>query len=529
MSVLPPFTVAEILDRCVRDDGARVYLRFGERRLTLAALGEQVNRFANGLLALGVRPGDRMAVMLPNHPDYVVAFLAMARLGVCQVPVNIKLQGASLEYLVDHSALRGIVVDARFAEQVRPVLRGDAVGLLVARGGRLDAGAGREVAFDEVASAGLPTPPPVAPSPGDPLLISYTSGTTGAPKGVLVSDTMLKAAGFAAARLADVRPGDVLFLWEPLYHIGGYEVLILGLLEPVTLGLVERFSVSRFWDEVGAYGATHVHYFGGVLSLLLKEPPSPADRARGVRVVWGGGCPVSIWRAVEERFGVRVRECYGMTEASSFTTLNTEERQGSVGRPLPYFEVRIADEAGRILGPGERGEIWVRALEPGVITTGYFRDPAATAAALEDGWLRTGDLGHLDADGFLYYAGRKKDSLRRLGENISAFEVERVVNEHPAVAESAVVGVPNEIADEDVKVFVRLKAGHRLDPLALLEWCEPRMPSFQLPRYVAFVEAFPKTPTERIRKELLPKGVDGATDLGPRSADRLRAGGGRAE
>ncbi len=513
MSALPPFTVAETLDRRVREDGGRVYLRFGERSLTLAALGEQVNRFANGLLALGVRPGDRVAVMLPNHPDYVVAFLAMARLGVCQVPVNIKLRGPSLRYLVEHSDLRGMVVDARFAEQVRPVLRAAALRLLVVRGGRLDAPAGGEVPFDEVAASGAPTPPPVAPSPGDPLLISYTSGTTGAPKGVLVSDTMLKAAGVAAARLADVRPGDTLFLWEPLYHIGGYEVLILGLLEPVTLGLVERLSVSRFWADVQAYRATHVHYFGGVLPLLLKEAPSPADRTHGVRVVWGGGCPVSIWRAVEERFGVMVRECYGMTEASSFTTLNTEGRQGSIGRPLPYFEVRVADEAGRFLGAGERGEIWVRALEPGVITTGYFRDPAATAAALVDGWLRTGDLGHRDADGFFYYAGRKKDSVRRLGENISAWEVERVVNEHPGVAESAVIGVPNEIADEDIKVFVRLKPGHRLDPRALLEWCEPRMPAFQLPRYVAIVDEFPKTPTERIRKDLLPKGADDCIDL----------------
>jgi crotonobetaine/carnitine-CoA ligase len=510
---LSPLTIRELLDARVREDGGRAYCRFGDERLTLAALGERVNRFANGLLALGVKPGDRVAVMLPNHPDYVVAFLAMARLGVCQVPVNINLRGPSLQYLVDHSALRGILLDARFREQALPALRPDNVGLVIARGGRVDTRFGRSIAFDEVIAGGAPTAPPVATAQDDTLLISYTSGTTGAPKGVLVSDKMLQAAGWAAARLAEVRAGDVLFLWEPLYHIGGYEVLILGLLEPVTLALVERFSVSRFWRQVRECGATHVHFFGGVLALLLKEPPSPDDRAHEARIAWGGGCPVSIWKAVEERFGVRVRECYGMTEASSFTTLNTEGKLGSVGKPLPYFDVRIADERGRFLGPGRKGEIWVRETEPGVITKGYFRDPEATASALVGGWLRTGDLGYYDEEGFFYYSGRKKDSLRRRGENVSAWEVERVVNEHPDVAESAVVGVENEIADQDIKVFIRLKPGRTLDPLALIKWCEPRMPRFQVPRYVAFVDEFPKSPTERIRKELLPKSVDGCWDL----------------
>jgi crotonobetaine/carnitine-CoA ligase len=202
---------------------------------------------------------------------------------------------------------------------------------------------------------------------------------------------------------------------------------------------------------------------------------------------------------------MRVRECYGMTEASSFTTLNTEDKLGSVGKPLPYFEVRIADDDGRFLGPEQRGEIWVKEKVPGVIMTGYFDNPAATAGALKDGWLRTGDLGYTDDEGFFYFAGRKKDSLRRRGENISAWEVERVLNEHPAVAESAVIGVDNEIADQDLKAFLRLKPGERLGAAELVQWCEPRMAAFQIPRFIAFIEDFPKTPTERIRKELLPR------------------------
>lgn len=511
-SVLSPLTIRELFDARVQADTHHVYCRFEDEAITLGALAARVNRFANGLLALGLRPGDRLAVMLPNHPDYVVAFLAMARIGICQVPINVNLKGASLQYLIDHSDLSGIILDARFGEQVVPVLRADNMPLVVARGA-FTIGHARIVPFPEIEAKGTAETPRVTTRQDDTLCILYTSGTTGAPKGVLVSDKMLQAAGWAAARLADVRAGDVLYLWEPIYHIGGCEVLILALLERVTLGLVERLSISRFWDDARRFGATHIHFFGGVLPLLLKEPPSPADRDHKVRIAWGGGCPAPMWKPFQERFGLRIRECYGMTEASSFTTLNTAEKFGSVGTPLPYFEVRIADDSGAFLGPNQRGEIWVRAKESGVVMKEYFRNPEAAAATLVDGWLRTGDFGYCDEEGFFYYAGRKKDSLRRRGENISAWEVERVLNQHPDIAESAVVGVDNDIADQDVKAFIRLKPGHDLDPLALIKWCEPRMARFQIPRYVAFIDQFPKTPTERIRKELLSRANDDCWDL----------------
>lgn len=511
-SVLSPLTIRELIDARVREDRDHVYCRFGEQTLTFGVLAERINRFANGLLQQGVRPGDRLAVMLPNHPDYIIAFLAMARIGVCQVPININLKGPSLQYLIDHSDLRGIILDARFRDQVLPVLRSDNVSLAIAHG-EFALDFAPVVPFGEIESQGSSVTPPIATRQDDTLCILYTSGTTGAPKGVLVTDKMLQATGWAAARLADVHAGDVPYLWEPLYHIGGCEVLILALLERVTLGLAERFSVSGFWDQARSYGATHMHYFGGVLPLLLKEPPRFDDRNHKVRIAWGGGCPASIWMPFQKRFGLRIRECYGMTEASSFTTLNLDEKVGSIGKPLPYFDVRIADQNNAFLGPHRRGEIWVREKESGFIMKEYFRNPDATAATLTNSWLRTGDSGYFDEKGFFYYTGRIKDSLRRRGENISAWEVERVVNEHPDVAESAVVGVANEISDQDVKVFIRQKPGHKLEPLALIQWCETRMAYFQLPRYVSFIDEFPKTPTERIRKELLSLATHDCWDL----------------
>ena len=513
LSPLLPLTIREMIDRRVAEDAEFVYCRFGELALTMGELDRRANCFANGLLALGIKRGDRVAVMLPNHPDYVVAFLAAARIGVCQVPVNINLRGAGLAYVLEHSRLRGMIVDSRFAEQVTPVLKPGMAEFIIGRGGAVGAAFAQAVTFDEVARRGAPTRPPVVTSQDDPLLISYTSGTTGVPKGVLVTDKMLQACGFAATTVADVRPADVLYLWEPIYHIAGCEVLIVALLNRVTLALAERFSVSRFWSEVRGYGATHIHFFGGVLGLLLKEPPAPGDREHGARIAWGGGCPISIWTKFQDRFGVRIRECYGMTEASSFTTVNTEGKIGSVGKPLPYFEVRVVDDNGHELGPGQKGEIWVKEKDPGVIMTGYFGNAEATASALKDGWLRTGDLGYMDDEGFYYFSGRKKESFRRRGENISAWEVERVLNEHPAVAECAVIGVESEFADQDIKAFLRLKPGEHLDALDLVKWCGPRMATFQIPRYVAFIDEFPKTPTERIRKEMLPRATEGCFDL----------------
>jgi crotonobetaine/carnitine-CoA ligase len=332
---------------------------------------------------------------------------------------------------------------------------------------------------------------------------------------------MVRIAACAAARVADVRNGDVFLMWEPINHIGGLEVLVLATRFRITLVMVERFSVSRFWPNVRQYGVTQLHFLGGVLALLLKAEPRPEDREHGIRVAWGGGCPVSIWRDFEERFEIPIREGYGMTECASFTTQNLTCKVGSIGACLPYFEMRVVDEQGQFLGSGKLGELWVRANQPGIVTPGYWRNPAATAALFEGEWLKTGDIGWCDEDGDFYYSGRKKDSIRRRGENVAAFEVERVLSDHPAITESAVIGVPNALADEDIKAFVRLRPGETLSPLALVQWCERHLAYFQIPRYIAFVDSLPKTPSERVRKDALSQSTKDCWDL-ERSGYKLR-------
>ncbi|MBL8704355.1 MAG: AMP-binding protein [Rhodospirillales bacterium] len=506
-------TIGQLLTDRARDTPGFVYCRFGGQAIDFADLNQRVNRYANALVAAGVGPDDRVAIMLPNHPDYVVAFLALLKLGVCQIPVNVHLKGEGLAYLLRHATPRVIIVDELFAEAALPILRAQKPPVVVWRGALPDLPDSRVVPFSDMTTHADPAEPSFAGGPDKMVSIMYTSGTTGLPKGVMVTDRMLRVAARASCRLAEIKPGDVFHVWEPLYHIGGVEVMILALMEELTLGMVERFSVSQFWRQVREFKATHIHFLGGVLAMLLKEAPKPDDRDNTVRVAWGGGCPLQVWRAFEERFGVQIRECYGMTECSSFTTQNLTGKLGSTGKPLPFFEVRIAGENGEALGQDQRGEFWVKGKVPGLITEGYFANPEATRSSFRDGWFLTGDLGYFDADGDYYYAGRKKDSIRRRGENVAAYEVERIINEHPAVAESGIIGVPNELGDEDIKVFLRLKPGARLEPMDFIQWCEPKMAYFQVPRFVDFIQEFPKTPSERIRKDALPRDTAKVFDL----------------
>ncbi|MGH6914899.1 MAG: AMP-binding protein, partial [Geminicoccales bacterium] len=276
----------------------------------------------------------------------------------------------------------------------------------------------------------------------------------------------------------------------------------------VELAMVGRFSASRFWSEAQAARASHIHYLGGVLQLLLKQPPGRRDRAHGVRIAWGGGCPRPIWTPFEERFGVAIRECYGMTEASSITTYNDRGPVGSVGRAVPWFEVAIADQRGHPLAPGAQGEIVVRQRRPGALFAGYWDDPAASAAALRDGALHTGDLGSIDAAGNLTFYGRITDSVRCGGENVSAWEVEHTAAGHPQVEACAMVGVPSELGEQDIKLFVKPRPGQSIEVAQLAAWLAERLAPYQTPRYIALVEAFAQTPSQRIMKHKLSRDTD---------------------
>jgi len=253
----------------------------------------------------------------------------------------------------------------------------------------------------------------------------------------------------------------------------------------------------------------------------MKQPARPDDAENPARIAWGAAASPDVWPRFEQRFGVRIHECYGLTEGASFTTANLEGKVGSIGRAIEDFEVRIVDDDDRPVPDGQHGEIVQRERTPGLLMKGYFKDPEGTRRALRDGWLHTGDIGYRDSEGFFYFAGRRKDRIRRRGENVSAWEIERAVSSCPGVEECAVIGIRSELADDEIKLFVRPAAGATVDPLDVIRWCDGRLAYFQVPRFVAFIDQFPKTPSERIRKDELPRSVDGCWDL-EQSGHRLR-------
>ena len=326
----------------------------------------------------------------------------------------------------------------------------------------------------------------------------------------------MRAGPIATRILTDRKDGDILLLWEALHHGAGVAVVIGAVLERITLAMVARFSASRFWDEARHYRVTHIHYLGSVLQMLLKQPPRADDREHGVRIAWGGGCPQEIWTAFEARFGLEIREGYGLSELVTFVLVNRDGPAGAIGTALPWYDIRLADAEDNAVAAGATGEIVVHARDERLGFLGYFRNADATAAACRERagkrWFQTGDLGRQDAEGWFYYAGRTKDAVRRRGINISAWEVERVINEHDDIEECALVGVPGELGEDELLIYVRPAGGRTIAPDALIRWCEPRLPYFQIPRYVAVVDDFPRTPTQRVRKGELSRDVTGAWD-----------------
>ncbi|WP_129139477.1 class I adenylate-forming enzyme family protein [Modicisalibacter coralii] len=476
---------------------------FEGRPLTFGDLDRQAESLAAHLRDdYGMAPGDRVAMMTGNSPHAIAALFGLARAGIVWVPVNARQRGAGLKFILEHSAPALLIVDS----ELLPIVTDCGADLppLMRLGGADD-----DLAPLLEGSRRLASPPPLM---ADLYALMYTSGTTGMPKGVRVTHAMMTHALNGVERLCDIRPGDVFFQWEPFYHIGGAQMLLLPLFQPVQLALVERFSASRFWQQVEFSGATHVHYLGGVLQILLKQPVQAAEATHRVRIAWGGGCPSEIWDALQERFGFEIRECYGMTEASSLTTCNAEGRPGSVGKALPWLNVEIVDERGRALPPGETGQIVVGEKRPGVLFDGYFANPEASAEALRDGKLYTGDRGRLDADGHLHFLGRLTDSVRCRGENVSAWEVESVVQQHPGIEECAIVGVAADIGEQEIKLFVKPKPDQEVPFDALHEWLEKRLASYQRPRYFARVEAFEHTPSQRIIKRRLSRDTQDAWD-----------------
>ena len=468
---------------------------FDGRAITCGEMRAMVASCCAGLGQRGLRRGDRVAVMLSNSPEHVALVYALIVSGLVWIPISTRLRADGLAYILEHA---------------RPALLVSEPDLLAAMPPGAVAVPVTDVAALVAAAAGRVADPVLHHA--DTLCIIYTSGTTGAPKGVLFTHRMMRIAAESALLAAGITAQDRVFLWEPLCHIGGAQMLIVPFLVPAPLFIVRRFSASRFWAEWTQARATHLHYLGGILDILLRLPAQARPPGASVRVAWGAGVAAASWEAIRARLGCELRECYGMTECSSFATVNTSGKPGSIGRPLPWFTLDLLGEDGQPVPRGETGEIVLSSSLEGVFLPGYLDNAEATSRALRGGRLHTGDMARQDADGDYVFVGRRTDSMRVRGENVSAWEVERVFARHPAIEASAAIGVASDIGEQDILLYVQFKPGETIDWATLARWADDHLAPFQQPRFYRMIEQFPLTPSQRIRKHLLPRDAGPAWD-----------------
>ena len=495
------------------------FLKWRDQTISWEAFLDHIYAMAAGFWEAGIRIGDRAAIMMGNHPEFLYTYYALNFLGVGVVPINTAQRGETLAYILQDSGASSIVVDEDLLPHIEAVQeRAPRLRLTVIHAFGRSAGGGDAepirrggtVTVQEwLAAAGAR--PPIDPNAGtvaDNIL--YTSGTTGAPKGC-VNRGINPANILKLWEPTGVRPRETIYTCLPLFHGNALAVSALGaILGDFTLALGEHFSASRFWDECRRYEAVEFNTLGAMIPILLKQPPRPDDADNPVRVVLSAACPAHAWRPFEERFGLRIIEWFGMVDAPGFL-MNTTGKVGAMGKPLPGFAFRVVDEQDQDVAPGQVGELVFHQTGAAPAAFYYGKDDA-TREAWRGDWFHSGDLAKQDDEGDFYYAGRKKESMRRRGENISAWEIEAVVNQHPKVLESAAHAVPAELGEDEVKLVVVLKPGETVTPEELLQFCRGKMAYYALPRYIEFRAALPKTGTHRIQYGLLKQeGVTAAT------------------
>ena len=504
----------DLMERWNRECPDKVFLQFGDddTSWTYSTFRTLVIQTAIGLQRLGVAQGDHVLVWLPNGREHLRVYFAINYLGAVFVPINTAYKGTLLAHVIDNSDATLAIVHADLA----PRLEGVALAWLQAAivvGARVPC-PGLQTHF--YTDTLLPESGSLAPllhpiEPWHPQSIIYTSGTTGPSKGVLSSYLHLYT-NAGPETWACVTGDDRFLVNMPLFHIGGMGVVFVMFARGGSVAFVDRFDTATFLDTVRTTGTTATFLLGVMANFLDKLPPSPSDADTPLRLVFMVPLAGDI-AAFSKRFGCDVYTIFNMTEIS--TPIISEPNpllRGTCGKQRAGVDVRLVDDNDCEVPLGTVGEMLVRTDRPWGMNSGYYKNPQATAAAWRNGWFHTGDSFRRDAEGYFYFVDRKKDAIRRRGENISSFEVEAEVTLHPSVREAAAVGVPSEFSEDEVLVVVAPVAGIEIDPVALIEFLRPRMAHFMIPRYVRVLPELPKTPSNKVMKhELRQEGVTADT------------------
>ncbi len=513
------WTLTGLVQRQAEALGEREFMSFEHgTTLTFASLHRDSSRLARNLASFGVVPGDRVMVMLKNRIEFMLAMLAIMKLGAIFVPINTELKGSFLQHQMRNAEPRVIFLDTDLSDAFDAVEGGNEnlTAVVYVAGDVPDQRpvvfTGLEVMTFETFSelAGVQDDVLVTPQPHDIACIMYTSGTTGPSKGVLMPHAHCYLFGHGMVRTLEMTEQDCQYVCMPLFHAMG---LLLQVLSSLITGsrvfCIERFSPARWLDDIRASGATVTNALGVIPEFIFRTPATDHDRDHKLRTVMAVPIAAEWGEAMEQRFGFKFMQGYGMTEVNlpCYTKPDDPLLPGMAGHVQDdFFEVCIVNtQTDAPLPQGEIGEIVVRPKVPFCFGQGYYRMPEVTVEAWRNLWFHSGDAGYFDAQGRLYYADRIKDRIRRRGENISSFEIEQVLNDHPDIQESAVVGIRVEGAggEDEVKAYIVTEGGRDIDNVALLDYCAERIPRFAVPRYIEAVELVPKTATGKIQKEPL--------------------------
>ena len=526
-------SLGEFLDQAVARGPDKIFVEMSGRKLTYHRLQQDVLRAAGMFQAMGVGKGDRVCLFMPNCVEYLYCWFGLSMLGAISVPINTAYKRDESAYIFNDAEATALVAHyslfpvAQQAADLAPRLQHKLIvgeetpanppfskggeGGLSSQSGAEDASAAPGwLSFAQCLAEAKELGPRPSVAPQDVSMLVYTSGTTGNPKGVMVTHLMYVAAGQGFAHWTQATTEDRFFTCLPYFHANVQYYSTMGAMAAgATLVVVDRFSASRFWSQVIESQATVVNFIGMMMPVLAKQSPASTDRQHRVRLFYGSPAfSPEFLQSFQERFGTDIIVGFGMTETcyGTIEEIGQSRRAGSSGKPRqhpdPSFinQVRIVDEAGNPVNSGVPGEITIK--NPAVML-GYWRNEEQTRQALRQGWLHTGDLAWTDEEGFLYFVDRKKDIIRRRGENISSQEVEDVIKRHPSVMDCAVIAVPSELGEDDVKVYVSLLPDSDLKPEDVVYWCAEHLAYFKVPRYVEFRDDLPRTPSLRVRKDLL--------------------------
>jgi carnitine-CoA ligase len=505
-------TIIDALARAVERTPEKVLADFEGDTFTYLEVERRATRFAHALSALGIGPEDTLVSMLDNNIDAITCWLAVNKLGGVFVPVNTALKGEFLRHQVGDAAAKLVVCEEDYVDRFAEIASSltDVKHLLHRGDWKGDMPGAVAVAKLEAHRGADDTPIAFRPKPSDLSALIYTSGTTGPSKGCMLSYNYMCNLARQQTRAAPIGKDDILWTPLPLFHANALCTSFISVvLANATVAFTPRFSVSKFWPEIERSGATAISILGAMGNLLAQAEGNDAQKRCFGQIHTVKGNPFSeemkaIWR---ERFGAKQigSNGYGLTEAAVITSLTAGEyaAPGSSGKRLPEFDVRIVGENDVELPAGKAGEIIVRPLQPDIMFQGYWKRPEATLKLLKDLWFHTGDIGKFDEDGFFHFVDRKKDYLRRRGENISSFELEHTFLTHPDIEQVAIHAVPSEVIEDDVKLTAILKPGVTLSEEALCRWAIDKMPYYAVPRYIEFRADMPRNPQGRILKYIL--------------------------